>query len=96
MKRRREKGKETEEGEGEGKGEAERRGRGRELVVNKFQTLLSKITGSPLVNKLKVLINPNISLSFPDSLPGPIYTQGIERGIVIVNFLARDRSDSAH
>ena len=33
--------------EGEGKGKAERRGRGRELVENKFQTLLSKITGSP-------------------------------------------------
>lgn len=65
MKRRREKGKETEEGEGEGKGEAERRGRGRELVVNKFQTLLSKITGSPHVNKLKVVIS---SLDEPQHL----------------------------
>ena len=63
MKRRRERGKETEEGEG--KGEAERRGRGRELVVNKFQTLLSKITGSPLVNKLKVVIS---SLDEPQHL----------------------------
>lgn len=33
--------------EGEGKGKAERRGRERELVENKFQTLLLKITGSP-------------------------------------------------
>ena len=69
MKRRREKGKETEEGEGEGKGEAERRGGGRELVENKFQTLLSKITGSPPVNKLKVLISsldePQLLVKFP-------------------------------
>ena len=67
MKRRREKGKETEEGEG--KGEAERRGRGRELVENKFQTLLSKITASPPVNKLKVLISsldePQLLVKFP-------------------------------
>ena len=41
-------------------------------------------------------MNPNISLSFPDSLPGSIYIQGIERGIVTVNFLAQDRSDPAH
>ena len=84
MKRRREKGKETEEGEGEGKGEAERRGRGRELVENKFQTLLSKITGSPPVNKLKVLISsldePQLLVKFPGQFAGiHLYSRDRER-----------------
>lgn len=62
-------GKRKETEEGEGKGEAEKSGRGRELVENKFQTLLSKITGSSPVNKLKVLISsldePQLLVKFP-------------------------------